>query len=175
MGSGEACWGRGCTTSAKPVSLMVASQLPHPWATILEWQGVGILTPLWLSLEQKLLPGTSVPSQFSWDTEGQDSSHSYNTQAGRIPKQEAAQAGVGGRVSWRRGKRYMGLREPHIVVVGMAESVVPSVSPEKQEPLQCWAPWAPVGYPLTNSLIGLFFLRKMSLTPNVAMMSGSNW
>lgn len=57
----------------------------------------------------------------------------------------------------------------------MAESMVPSASPEKQEPLQCWVSWAPVGYPLTNLLIGLFLLRKMSSTPSVATMSGSSW
>lgn len=69
----------------------------------------------------------------------------------------------------------MGLSEPCLGVVDMAESVIPLTPLEKREPLWWWVPCAPRWCLLTECLISLFLLRKTFSTPSVAMMSGSNW
>lgn len=64
--------------------------------------GVGVLKRSWFSLRAEVSCGDIPPVTGHRDTEGQVSSHSYNTWAGRAPKKEAVQAGV---VAMRLGNR----------------------------------------------------------------------
>lgn len=68
----------------------------------------------------------------------------------------------------------MGLSEPHVGVVA-CQSPWFHLLPLRTRTIAVLGALGPLGYPITKLLIGLFFLRKMSSTPSVAMMSGSDW
>ena len=51
-----------CAPSAKPVSMIVVRQLPHHWAAMLVWSGVGLLTPCMAFFRAETSPGDFSPS-----------------------------------------------------------------------------------------------------------------